>query len=233
MFLSIIIVTYNDVTNLEKSLLALQNQTFKDYELIIIDGLSSDNTFSIIQNYKNKNADINLILKSEKDNGIYDAMNKGIDLASGKWIYFYNAGDVFIGASVLNNVYQQIEKNNADIFYGKHIRNLDKIITPPKKISYYTLNKYLGVCHQTIFCKTDKMIKFDTNYKLIADFVWLIGQYKLNREFKFINEIIVEYDINGKSSNLNAIRIEFFKVLKKFSLLNYSLRKILWKYKKK
>ena len=98
--ISIITITYNEEKYLEKTIQSVINQNYKNFEYIVIDGNSTDNTVNIIKKYKN-NIDCYI---NEKDSGIYDAMNKGINKANGRWINFMNGGDTFANNSVLKNL---------------------------------------------------------------------------------------------------------------------------------
>ncbi len=233
MFYSIIIVALNDKVNLIKTLNSLELQDFKEYELIFIDGKSIDGTYEVFKEFRYKNLSTPTTLISEKDCGIYDAMNKGAKLANGEWLFFLNAGDFFFGNNTLKIIHEKIIQNNqqSDVYYGNVFReDLNRILFPPKKISYYSLNKSLGICHQTIFCKKKSMILFDDNYKLVADLNWLFEQFSLKRKFSYINETVINYDVNGKSSNKVKLRAEMLSLLKKHSKLNYFVRNLLWKF---
>lgn len=233
MFYSIIIVALNDKINLIKTFKSLELQDFKEYELIFIDGKSVDGTYEVFKEFRDKNLNAPIKLISEKDTGIYDAMNKGAKLANGEWLFFLNAGDVFFRNTTLENIHKKITQNEhqIDIYYGNVFReDLNRVLFPPKKISYYSLNKSLGICHQTIFCKKQSMLLFDTKYKLVADLNWLFNQMNLKRKFSYINETVINYDVNGKSSNKRKLRAEMLHLLKKHSKLNYFVRNLLWKF---
>lgn len=234
-YFSIITVVYNDSLNFKKTLTSLFHQNCNDFELIVIDGYSSDDSILIAKDFLSIYGNYTTIkILSEKDNGIYDAMNKGINMASGKWIFFLNAGDVFYDTSVLKVIKNKVEIFDCDIIYGNHARNFFKnIIYPPKKINYFTLNRYLGLCHQTIFCKKETIQNFDTNFSLIADFVWLVKQNKRLQKIVYINKTIVLYDTQGKSSNTKLLKKEFLQFLKQYSYINYLIRLIIWKIETK
>ena len=112
---SIIIPTYNSEDYLNQALKSIVNQTFKDIEVLIMDGLSSDKTVEIAEKFKQDLPQIQIY--SDKDNGIYDAMNKGIKKAKGEWIYFMGSDDTFYENKTLQN-FKDLEKLELDILYG-------------------------------------------------------------------------------------------------------------------
>lgn len=193
--LSIITIVYNDYQNIEKTILSVINQTYKNIEYIIIDGGSSDGTIDVIKKYENK---ISYWI-SESDKGIYDAMNKGIDQATGKWINFMNAGDTFYDDSVLSYIFSQ---NIADIYsivYGKTLFIYDTM----SQIVMKSNNKYMPACHQSIFVRTEDMKnnKFDLKYKIAADYNYFHALFFRNPNYLFVDCIISKYDaVNGISS---------------------------------
>src|SRR5215216_6167566 len=117
--LSIIIPTYNSEKTLSCCLQSVLNQTFKDFEILIIDGLSSDNTINVIKGYNNSK----IRVYSEKDKGIYDAMNKGIEKSAGEWLYFLGSDDQFFNEYVLEAIFQGNKDilKHSDYVYGNVI----------------------------------------------------------------------------------------------------------------
>ena len=113
---TIIIVSYNTKNEFIKTLNSVKRQTYKKYEVIIIDGYSNDGTIDLIKKIKDKR--INFLI--ERDNGIYDAMNKGIKKANGQWTLFLNSGDIFVDQNILINV-NAIIKKKSDIVFGNTI----------------------------------------------------------------------------------------------------------------
>lgn len=173
--ISIVTVCYNAQQFIEKTIQSIINQTFKDLEYIIIDGGSKDKTLKIIKKYESK---ISKII-SEPDNGLYDAMNKGIKKANGKYILFINAGDAFHSPTTLQEVFNKCQQG--DVIYG------DTLITdynwaikgkrrlrPPKKLKFKDFSKGMLVSHQAFIAKKELAELYDTNYKYSADFDWTI-----------------------------------------------------------
>jgi glycosyltransferase involved in cell wall biosynthesis len=119
--ITVITVARNCEDTIEDTIVNVINQKFRNIEYIIIDGASSDNTLEIIKKYE-RSIDYWI---SELDNGIYDAMNKGIDLATGDWINFMNAGDSFYNYNLFSTIFDQFEYNKFDVIYGDFIAKDD------------------------------------------------------------------------------------------------------------
>lgn len=157
----------------------------------------------IISSFKGRFKEKNLSLKiiSEKDRGIYDAMNKGIKMASGKWINFLNAGDSFYDNHVLFHVRSRLESTHADILYGsfrKYNSYYEAVITPP---DIHNLLRQMILCHQAVFVRTEvhKNYLFDLQYDLVSDYNTILKMYLDNQNFEFINYILVDYSLDGIS----------------------------------
>lgn len=163
---SIITVNYNNKIGLARTIASVVSQTYKGYELIIIDGFSSDGSQEII----GSNKEYVHYWVSEKDNGVYDAMNKGIARASGKYLFFLNSGDVFASSSVLKILSEVSEVNDSDILYGNFIYG-DSLIKYRSRLSlYYVMNQV--ICHQVQFIKKqlfDMGGMYDLSYPITAD----------------------------------------------------------------
>jgi len=181
--ISVITVCYNSHDSIENTILSIINQDYPNLEYIIVDGLSNDGTIDIIKKYSDK---ISKFI-SDRDQGIYDAMNKGIDLATGDWINFMNSGDSFVNNLILSKVFVQ-SSNLYDVVFGDCILNdkgeLNYFHTTP----FYLNKKNLGIniCHQSIFVKTEliKTNKFNLLYKICADYEMI---YKLHKQgFSFL-----------------------------------------------
>lgn len=196
---SIITICFNAKTELELTINSVLEQVYKNYEFIVIDGNSKDGTKEIINKY-NKYISIAI---SEPDKGIYDAMNKGIRLASGKWIIFMNAGDTFFNKNVLSDVSNYLDKNY-DIIYGSaEIKtSFAKYIQEPLSIDQ--LSKKMIFCHQSCFIKTEyhKNNPFDISYKSSGDYHFFYTAYIKNHcKFKQIPVVVSIFDaIHGISS---------------------------------
>ncbi|GAA0077118.1 glycosyltransferase family 2 protein [Clostridium sp. CTA-5] len=213
---SIITVCYNCEKLIKQTIESVMNQEFKDYEMIFIDGKSKDSTLKIIENYSKKFKHFKLL--SEEDDGIYDAMNKGIYLADGEILFFLNAGDIFYNNMILEKIDKKF--NDCDILYGNYKVNNLIINNDKEKINKLFFIREKMLCHQTIFAskKCFENNLFDLNYKVCADRYWLINNFKNNRSFKYIDEIISVYDCTGFSTSEESIKLiskESINILKK------------------
>jgi len=195
--ISIITVVYNGAEYLEQTIQSVVNQTYDNVEYIIIDGASSDETLNIIKKYEDK---IDYWV-SEKDNGIYDAMNKGIDIASGKWINFMNAGDGFYTDNVLNELFSQNVLNNIDVLFGNHNVIYPHKTRVAKAGNIENIWKGSQFCHQSTFvsAKVHKVNKFNLSNRIGADFEFFYILNKKKKSFKYIDIIIANYSAGGLS----------------------------------
>ena len=201
---SIISVSYNCKDYVDLTLSSLLNQSYNDYELIIIDGKSTDGTLDEINKYKNKFANIKIV--SEEDSGIYDAMNKGVRYASGKYVFFLNFGDAFFDNNLLENVASKM-RSNKDVYYGD-IERQGTIIKQEGRFNLFNFVYQEGmVCHQSIFVRRTLLEKhpFDLKHKICADRDFLIKILKDNCSVEYIGLTICHYDDAGESSNLDAL----------------------------
>lgn len=210
MKLSIITICKNE-QNLRRTLDSINNQTFKDFEWIVIDGKSDSKIIKIFDEYRDR---INFFT-SEVDRGIYNAYNKAIKKAHGEYVCFMNTGDVFYDDMVLENVFGQ--KQTADILYGN--TNIIKgkksyIEEAPDTIDKYFF-MYGTINHQSCFIKTSLFKKYglyNESYKIASDFEKFIVFAKHNVCFKKLNLVIATYYKNGISSNKSKTHREFEKI---------------------
>jgi glycosyltransferase involved in cell wall biosynthesis len=198
-FFSVVTVCYNAADYIEDTVQSVINQTYTNFEFIIVDGASKDNTISILDQYKDH---ISLII-SEPDNGIYDAMNKGIAAARGEWIIFMNAGDCFYSNNVLEKIASETLGDQAMIV-GDTAVQMDHVIYKIPCSPFYEhlpLHQKMGWFHQSSFVRADlaKRYPFDLTFKLAADYNMVIELYRRGYSFKQVDIIIAKYDLNGVS----------------------------------
>ena len=191
---SIITVTCNAVKVLEKTLLSVINQTYKNIEYILIDGGSNDGTLDIIRQYESRFG----YWISEPDNGLYDAMNKGLRTATGDYVCFLNAGDVFKHSEVVAELSAMAVRNGLpDILYGEtDLVNQDgtvfaeRRLKAPKKLTWKSFRMGMLVCHQTFIVKREIAPEYDMQYRFSADFDWCIRCLKEAGKRKVTGNIV-------------------------------------------
>jgi glycosyltransferase involved in cell wall biosynthesis len=199
---TIITVVFNGAEDLEKTILSVLNQSYDNVEYIVVDGGSTDGTLDIIRKYDHA---IDYWI-SEKDAGIYDAMNTGIQLATGNWVNFMNSGDSFYESTTLNSIALQLESNqqivfgDVETFSKRHQFNVRKISGP---VSIQNLVMKMPICHQSMFVTLQSFKHiglFDTNYKICADHDWLLKALLAGHQASYVNECIALCNLDGVSS---------------------------------
>ena len=177
--ISVVTITYNAGKVLERTIQSLVSQTFRDYEYLLIDGASKDDTLQIAEKYRQH---IHYLV-SEPDKGIYDAMNKGLQAATGKYIWFMNAGDEFFDSQTLAHVFA--ENPEADVLYGNALFvnedgsavGLRDQVTPhrlPENLTWHNFRYGMVVCHQAFVVRRELAPLYDLSHPYSADIDWEI-----------------------------------------------------------
>lgn len=210
MKISLITTTFNSDSTLRDTFQSVLLQSYTDIEYIVIDGLSMDRTVDIIKEYEPLFSG-RMKWVSEKDNGLYDAMNKGVRMATGDVIGTLNSDDFFTSNSILKSVSEVMERENIDAVYGDvhfvNSANLDKIIRYySSRIFKRSLMKFgLMPAHPTFYCRKDCFERYGlykTGYKICADFDLLLRFiYVNNMKTKYIPLDMVTMRIGGASTN--------------------------------
>lgn len=223
---SIITVVLNDKHNIEKTILSVLNQNV-ELEYIVIDGGSTDGTLEVIEKYKDK---MN-ILVSEPDTGIYNAMNKAIQLASGKWICFMNSGDTFYDSNVLKNIESHLD-DNEDVVYGDHevrYNTNNKIVKADNGIK--NIWKGMIFSHQSCFVKKHILehYRFNESTRISADYELFYNLNKVNKRFKYVPMVVASISVGGVSDikRVDSIISRWSIVDKSFLVNIYYLKLIL------
>lgn len=207
--ISIVTVSFNVADTIEKTILSVLNQTYDNIEYIIIDGGSTDGTVDIIKKYTDKIA----YWVSEQDQGIYDAMNKGLKIATGNYINFMNAGDSFYDDSTIYDFTQNICSETV-IAYGDTYACLisgHQMKMVPTNLS--GLNRGMVFCHQSCFILTDyhKRHFFNPQFKIVGDYNFFYNAYYEDRvKFQYIPLLISNFQFGGISSK-NDMKILYEK----------------------
>jgi glycosyltransferase involved in cell wall biosynthesis len=214
--ISIITVVYNDSEGLERTISSVKALTYREKEFIVIDGQSTDNTMVIVE----ENSSIIDVVVSEPDSGIYEAMNKGLDLASGDWIGFMNAGDIFHDSDVLERLFSEVLQ--ADIVFGKSVtyfkehtklRFPDFHLDNPQWYYQYMPN------HQAVFIskKIGKKHQFDEKFKIVSDTLFLRQIFE-KYEYEFRDVIVAKYSIGGKSNTYKSF-MDYVTVAREYAMV--------------
>jgi glycosyltransferase involved in cell wall biosynthesis len=230
--ISIITICKNSEKTISKCIESVIWQTYSNIEYIIIDGASTDNTLNIIDKYKNEVSK----LISEPDQGIYDAMNKGIDVSMGEYIIFCNADDYLISDHSIDCVMQLINANanyDYDIFYGNvFILNNEKCkgnIWKAANVSKYSLFRG-SIPHPATIYSRDAFKRcglFDISYTIAGDYEWIVRAYLQNKlNFKSIDTIVTVFLKGGISTDLRFNKISKNEIIRiRNNYFNYSERK--------
>ena len=216
---SIITITFNASAVIEPTLKSILAQSYKNYEYIIVDGASLDDTVA-----KAKASGVKIThLVSEPDKGLYDAMNKGIKLASGDYLCFLNAGDAFHAPDTLEKIVAAIknEDNLPDVLYGETAEvNEDREfvrmrrLQAPAQLTWKSFKQGMLVCHQAFYARREIVPLYDLKYRLSADVDWCIKVMKRAKKMVNVELTVVDYLQNGLSlQNHKASLIERFKVM--------------------
>jgi glycosyltransferase involved in cell wall biosynthesis len=206
---SIITINLNNAAGLRRTIESVIGQSYKNYELLIIDGGSTDESVAVMEKYANACS----FLVSEKDKGIYFAQNKGIYHATGEYVFFLNSGDEFYNADVLEQVFSAPKSAAVDIIYGdiRLAKGGSQIRTKtyPVKLSHYYLLTD-NVAHQSQFIRRQLFADFgdyDTSYKIVADyelFVRFVYKHHISTEHMAV--IISIYNLDGISAEKEHVQ---------------------------
>ncbi|MEO8886312.1 MAG: glycosyltransferase family 2 protein [Mucilaginibacter sp.] len=198
--LSVITVVYNNAQHIERTLLSVLNQTYTDIEYIVVDGASTDGTLDIINKYTDR---ITKVI-TEPDAGIYDAMNKGLTLATGDYVLFMNSGDELYSPQTVARVFAAAD--NADIYYGETEMINDKGESlgrrrhkAPAQFTWRSFKYGMSVSHQAIYIKRALIEPYDPQYQLSADIDWIIRTAQKAKTIVNVNQYVAKYLVGGQS----------------------------------
>ena len=214
---SIITVTWNAGSTVGPTLASVQRQTSSDYEMLIVDGASTDDTLAIVR----QSSIANLRVFSEPDNGLYDAMNKGIAMARGRYLVFLNAGDSFADDTVLARM-AILAADNPGVIYGQ-TRLVDasgkvvgkRHLTAPKRLTVNSFSFGMLVCHQAFVARRDLVPQYDLKYRLSADYDWCIRVLKKSQLNAYAgSEPLINYLADGMTTRHHRASLwERFRIM--------------------
>lgn len=205
---TIITINYNNGKELRRTIESVINQTLTDFEYVVIDGGSTDDSVSIIKEYGDR---IDFWI-SERDRGVYNAMNKGLSHAHGEYVNFMNSGDSFYSPTVLEEIDSEI--GDADILFGNVCNSLSGRryggVKAGCELTFLTLKKEI-LCHQGTFYRRAIFERhpYDESLKLIAD--WKVNVQAIvfdNCKVKVVDTIVANYDLTGMSSTQSQLHAE-------------------------
>lgn len=230
---SIITCTYNAESVLQRTLDSVLEQTYSHVEHIIVDGASTDATLNMVEAYRQKSDAEDwcheVHVKSEPDCGLYDAMNKGIQRATGQYVLFLNAGDTFPSADTLELVAESVGEGEEPpaVLYGdtdvvdddgRFLRH--RRLSPPHRLTWRSFMKGMLVCHQAFYARTDlaKATPYDLHYRFSADVDWCIRIMRLARRRRLpmrnVGAVVVNFLDGGMTTtNHRASLKERFHVM--------------------
>lgn len=219
--LSVITVVYNNVQDIERTMLSVLGQTYNNIEYIIVDGLSTDGTLAVINKYAGS---ISKFI-SEKDKGIYDAMNKGLAMATGDYVIFMNSGDEFYDVETVAAVFAA--GNDADIYYGETemIAGDGQSLgqrrhKAPTQFTWKGFKYGMSISHQAIYIRRTLTEPYDNKYQLSADIDWIIRAAKKASKIVIVNRYVAKYLVGGMSKKKHRQSLqERFNIMKQ----NYGL----------
>ena len=217
---TVITVTYNARQTIELTIKSVQEQTYKQIEHIIVDGKSTDGTIELIQQLKDENTQ----WISEKDNGIYDAMNKASSLSKGSYICYLNAGDTFYEKETVEKLMLSAKENKSpDILYGetvvvdikgKFLHN--RRLKAPSKLTWKSFKQGMLVCHQAFIINRRIFEPYDLSYRFSADVDWCIRLMKDSNSIVNTHLTLIKYLNEGvTTANRKASLKERYTIMSK------------------
>lgn len=220
--LSVVTIVYNNVRDIERTLLSVLNQSYPHIEYIVVDGASTDGTLKLIQSYQDRLS----VLISEKDAGIYDAMNKGLALATGEYVLFMNSGDELYAPDTVAKVFAT--HPNADIYYGEtemYNEAWQSLGTrrhrAPEQFTWKSFRFGMNISHQAIYIRRSLTQPYNQSYQLSADIDWIITAAKKAKIAVKVPGYVAKYLAGGmsKKRHRQSLKERFAIFTKHYGLL--------------
>ena len=220
--LSVITIVYNNVKDIERTMLSVLNQTYPNIEYIVVDGASNDGTLDKINQYKSRISK----LISEPDKGIYDAMKKGLVAATGDYVLFMNSGDEIYSAETVADIFETAA--GADIYYGEtemYDENWNSLgqrrHCAPEIFNWESFKYGMSISHQAIYIKRSLVSPYDLAYKYSADIDWIIRAAKNASSIVNTHMYVAKYLVGGisKKKHLASLKERFRIFTKYYGLL--------------
>lgn len=216
--ISVITVVFNGEDHIGATIESVLNQTYREIQYIIMDGQSTDRTLEVAARYKG----IDMVV-SETDHGLYDAMNKGLRLADGDYVWFLNAGDRIYSNDTVELLVNGLE-DLPDVIYGGTMiideagnEIGDRRLKPPDPLTWRSFRLGMVVCHQSILVKRQQAPEYNLDYRLSADFEWVIRVTKQFSGIHNANLILSRFLEGGLTEhNIKAGLKERFKIMRRY-----------------
>lgn len=216
--LSVITIVFNNVRDIERTVKSVITQSYPNIEYIVVDGASTDGTLGVLNRYS---AHITRLL-TEPDKGIYDAMNKGLVLASGDYVLFMNSGDEIYAPDTVERIFGTAE--NADIYYGEtEMINDDgeslgqRRHKAPEVFTWKDFKYGMSISHQAIYIKRSLVELYDTRYSLSADIDWILKAARKAKSIINVQGYVAKYLVGGMSKKKHRQSlIERFQIMKEY-----------------
>lgn len=217
--ISIITVCLNSEDEIKNTILSVLEQDCDNFEYIIQDGESKDQTVNIAESFAVAFSDrgIPFRINSQRDKGIYDAMNTATQNAQGEWVIFMNAGDCFADKTVLSQIIRNEKLKTADIVYGDVIMRKNNQYLYQKARALEKIRFGMPFCHQSVVTKKELLeaVPFSLQYRICSDYLFFLQMYLEGKEFEYLPMAFTIYDGNGISSDYNACLKEMLKIYEK------------------
>ncbi len=215
--LSVITIVYNNVRDIERTILSVINQSYSNIEYVIIDGGSSDGTVEILNKYRSRIS----TLISERDSGIYDAMNKGLAHATGDYVLFMNSGDEIYAPDTVEKVFST--QPDADIYYGEtemYDENWKSLgqrrHKAPQHFTWKDFKYGMSISHQAIYMRRAITEPYNIHYKLSSDIDWILSAAKKAAKIVNTNMYVAKYLVGGMSKKRHRQSlVERFQIFSK------------------
>lgn len=221
--LTVITIVYNNVRDIERTMLSVINQTYANIEYVVVDGASKDGTQEVISRYGDR---ISTYI-SEPDKGIYDAMNKGLKLATADYVLFMNSGDELYAPDTVARVFAS-SPIPADIYYGETEMYNDKWESlgqrrhqAPEQFTWKSFKYGMNISHQAIYIKRTLTTPYDLKYKYSADIDWIIKAAKKAKLIVNTHQYVAKYLVGGvsKQKHLDSLKERFDIFSKHYGLV--------------
>lgn len=220
--LSVITIVFNNVRDIERTMQSVLSQSYPHIEYLVIDGASTDGTKEVIEGYKDSLA----CYRSEPDKGIYDAMNKGLALATGDYVLFMNSGDEIYDPETVSAVFASAD--DADIYYGEtemYNENWESLgqrrHQAPEKFTWESFKYGMSISHQAIYIKRAIIEPYDLRYRYSADIDWIIKAARKASKIVNTRRYVAKYLVGGvsKQKHLESLKERFHILTKYYGLL--------------